>query len=169
MLKALKTLLKDDIINPNTEGGFIMGVQQALTTEQVSILLWLKTIDDFKGEGYETATFNEKYDAFEAVEDTGFTREEYDSYVGFWKRNGIIDEDKHTQEYSISKKGKKLFKQLDEMKESSDKEIEQLIKSKRFVCNTYICKKSLTGNINGYWFSITSCADSSCNIKIFIT
>lgn len=37
--------------------------------------------------------------------------------------NGIIDEDKHTQEYSISKKGKKLFKQLDEMKESSDKEI----------------------------------------------
>ena len=123
MLKALKTLLKDDIINPNTKGGFIMGVQQALTTEQVSILLWLKAIDDFKGEGYETATFNEKYDAFEAVEDTGFTREEYDSYVGFWKRNGIIDEDKHTQEYSISKKGKKLFKQLDEMKESSDKEI----------------------------------------------
>ena len=42
MLKALKTLLKDDIINPNTKGGFIMGVQQALTTEQVSILLWLK-------------------------------------------------------------------------------------------------------------------------------
>lgn len=27
------------------------GVQQALTTEQVSILLWLKAIDDFKGEG----------------------------------------------------------------------------------------------------------------------
>ena len=75
MLKALKTLLKDDIINPNTKGGFIMGVQQALTTEQVSILLWLKAIDDFKGEGYETATFNEKYDAFEAVEDTGFTME----------------------------------------------------------------------------------------------
>lgn len=49
MLKALKTLLKDDIINPNTKGGFIMGVQQALTTEQVSILLWLKAIDDFKG------------------------------------------------------------------------------------------------------------------------
>ena len=73
-----------------------MGVQQALTTEQVSILLWLKTIDDFKGEGYETATFNEKYDAFEAVEDTGFTREEYDSYVGFWKRNGIIDEDQRS-------------------------------------------------------------------------
>lgn len=41
----------------------------------------------------------------------------------FWKRNGIIDEDKHTQEYSISKKGKKLFKQLDGMKESGDKEI----------------------------------------------
>ena len=51
MLKALKTLLKDDIINPNTKGGFIMGVQQALTTEQVSILLWLKAIDDFKARG----------------------------------------------------------------------------------------------------------------------
>lgn len=99
-----------------------------LTSKQVSIVLWLKVLYDFKGEGFETATFNEKFDAFEAVEDAGFTREEYDSYVNFWKRNGIIDENKNTHEYSISEKGQKLFQQLDEMKDSSDKEIADTLK-----------------------------------------
>lgn len=105
-----------------------MGTVKDLTSRQVSILLWLKVLYDFKGEGFEAATFNEKFDAFEAVEDTGFTREEYDSYVNFWKCNGIIDENKQTHEYSISKKGQKLFQQLDEMKDSSDKEIADTLK-----------------------------------------
>ena len=104
-----------------------MGVQQALTTEQVSILLWLKTIDDFKGEGYETATFNEKYDAFEAVEDTGFTREEYDKCVKFWINNGVIKESVFTHKYSISKNGYELFKHLDELQDSTDSAVSDTV------------------------------------------
>lgn len=99
-----------------------MGTQQ-LSIEQISVLLWLKVLDEFKGEGFENATFDEKFNAFEAVEDTGFSREDYDRHVEFWKNNGIIKESKKGHEYSISKKGQKLFKQIDEMQGSIDSEV----------------------------------------------
>ena len=44
-----------------------MNKTQTLTAEQVSILLWLKALDDIKGEGFENSSFDEKYQAFEAV------------------------------------------------------------------------------------------------------
>ena len=69
-----------------------MNKTQTLTAEQVSILLWLKALDDFKGEGFENSSFDEKYQAFEAVEDTGFSREEYNNYVDFWINNKVIEE-----------------------------------------------------------------------------
>lgn len=82
-----------------------MGTQQVLTTEQISVLLWLKVLDGFKREGFENATFDEKYNAFEAVEDTGISRETYDKCVEFWINNGVVKESVFTHEYSISKKG----------------------------------------------------------------
>lgn len=97
-----------------------MGTQQVLTTEQISVLLWLKVLDEFKGEGFKNATFDEKYSAFEAVEDTGISRETYDKCVEFWKNNGVIKENVFTHEYSISKKGQELFKHLDELQDSTD-------------------------------------------------
>lgn len=97
-----------------------MGTQQALTTEQISVLLWLKVLDEFKDEGFENATFDEKYDAFEAVEDTGISRETYDKCVKFWINNGVIKESVFTHKYSISKKGQELFKHLDELQDSTD-------------------------------------------------
>lgn len=65
MLKALKTLLKGDIIKENAWRIKLMGTQQQLTTEQVSILLWLKALNDFKGEEFENSSFNDKYDDLE--------------------------------------------------------------------------------------------------------
>lgn len=54
MLKALKTMLKDDIINPNTWRIKCMGTQQALTTEQLELLIILQELalysDDKIGE-----------------------------------------------------------------------------------------------------------------------
>lgn len=47
MLKALKTLLKDDIINQNTWRIKCMGTQQALTTEQLELLIIIDEIETF--------------------------------------------------------------------------------------------------------------------------
>lgn len=60
MLKALKTMLKDDIINQNTWRIKCMGTQQALTTEQLEILILINDICDLIKEKqlenrYETA------------------------------------------------------------------------------------------------------------------
>lgn len=98
----------------------MMTTQQQLTPEQSSVLLWLKVLDEFKGEGFENATFDEKYDAFESVEDTGISRETYNKCVKFWINNGVIKESVFTHEYSISKKGHELFKHLDELQNSTD-------------------------------------------------
>lgn len=104
-----------------------MGTQQTLTTEQVSILLWLKALDDFKGEGFENSSFNEKYQAFEAVEDTGFSREEYDNYVDFWINNKVIEVNSDTQELSITKQGQKLFELINAEGDKSDAEIKEVL------------------------------------------
>lgn len=104
-----------------------MGTQQQLTTEQVSILLWLKALNDFKGEEFENSSFNDKYDAFEAVESAGFSREEYDKHVDFWIKNKVIKEKSKTQELSISKKGQKLFELINAEGEKSDSEIKEVL------------------------------------------
>lgn len=106
-----------------------MGTQQALTTEQVSILLWLKALDDFKGEGFENSSFDEKYHAFEAVEDTGFSREEYDNHVEFWINNKVIEVNSETQELSITKQGQKLFELIDAEGDKSDAEIKEVLQA----------------------------------------
>lgn len=124
MLKALKTLLKEDIINQkHMEDMGDMGTSQLITENQVSVLLWIKVLNDFKGEGYENASFNEKFQAFEAVEDTGLTRKEYEEIVDFWVASGVFKEKKRVYEISLTKKGKALFEIIDNMENDSDKEV----------------------------------------------
>lgn len=100
-----------------------MSMQQSLSVNQISILLWIKALNEFKGEGFEDATFDQKFVAFEAVEDTGFTRAEYDENIGFWIKNGVIEEDEITHEYTISAKGEELFNHLDKMSNYKDETI----------------------------------------------
>lgn len=51
MLKALQTLLKEDIINQkHLEGMGNMGTSQALTTEQIELLILIECIEDFDKE-----------------------------------------------------------------------------------------------------------------------
>lgn len=105
-----------------------VGTTQQLNTEQVSILLWLKALYDFNGEGFEDSSFNDKYYAFEAVEDTGYTREEYDEYVDFWIANKVIN--KKGGKLSISKQGKKLFALIDDAGNEEDSEIKNILQAK---------------------------------------
>lgn len=123
MLKALQTLLKGDIIKQKHRRNCLMSMQQSLSVNQISILLWIKALNEFKGEGFEDATFDQKFVAFEAVEDTGFTRAEYDENIGFWIKNGVIEEDEITHEYTISAKGEELFNHLDKMSNYKDETI----------------------------------------------
>lgn len=106
-----------------------MNKTQTITAEQVSILLWLKALDDFKGEGFENSSFDEKYQAFEAVEDTGFSREEYNNYVDFWINNKVIEENSDTQELSITKQGQKLFELIDAEGDKRDAEIKEVLQA----------------------------------------
>lgn len=106
-----------------------MATQQELTTKQVSILLWIKALNDFKGEGFEDSTFDEKFHAFEAVEDTGFSREEYDTYVDFWIENKVLEENAKTNELSITKQGKRLFELIESEGAKSDDEIKAVLNS----------------------------------------
>lgn len=106
-----------------------MGTQQALTTEQVSVLLWMKALNDFKGEGFESSSFDEKFHAFEAVEDIGFSREEYEKYVNFWVDSKVIKEDAETHELSITKKGNKLFELINAEGDKRDSEIKEVIQA----------------------------------------
>lgn len=47
MLKALQTLLKDDIIKEKEMGLMFMGTQQQLTTEQAELLIMISEIEEF--------------------------------------------------------------------------------------------------------------------------
>ena len=44
-----------------------MSKKITLTEQQISVFLLMKLLNDFRDEGYENATFNEKYDAFDDV------------------------------------------------------------------------------------------------------
>lgn len=90
-----------------------MGTQQQLTEDQITVLIWLKALDDFKEGSFAKSEFSEKYRAFEAVEDTGYSREEFESSVEFWVKNNVLEENED-EELSISKQGKKLFKLLED-------------------------------------------------------
>lgn len=104
-----------------------MGAQQKLTAEQVSILLWIKALNDFKGEGFEDSTFDEKFQAFEAVEDTGFSREEYDTYIDFWIKNKVLEENAQTHELTITAQGKRLFELIESEGVKSDDEVKAIL------------------------------------------
>lgn len=105
-----------------------MGTQEQVTAvEQVSVLLWLKALNDFKGEGYEDSTFNEKYEAFENVEDTGISREMYDACVDFWIAKNILKRDNITEELFITEQGKNLFAFIDSKGAESSNEVKDII------------------------------------------
>lgn len=105
-----------------------MSKKITLTEQQISVFLLMKLLNDFRDEGYENATFNEKYDAFEAVESAGISREDYDNCVAFWIDNGIIRDSGEEHIYSITKKGEKIFKKLDELKDSSDEKVAKAVR-----------------------------------------
>lgn len=105
-----------------------MSKKITLTEQQISVFLLMKLLNDFRDEGYENATFNEKYDAFEAVESAGISREDYNNCVAFWIDNGIIRDSGEEHIYSITKKGEKIFKKLDELKDSSDEKVAKAVR-----------------------------------------
>ena len=105
-----------------------MSKKITLTEQQISVFLLMKLLNDFRDEGYENATFNEKYDAFEDVESAGISREDYDNCVAFWIDNGIIRDSGEEHIYSITKKGEKIFKKLDELKDSSDEKVAKAVR-----------------------------------------
>lgn len=104
-----------------------MGTQQRVTENQVSVLLWLKALYDFKGEGYENSTFNEKYVAFENVEDTGIEVKEFVACVEFWVKNKVLEKNVDTEELSLTKQGKKLFTLIDDKGIQSDEEVKAIL------------------------------------------
>lgn len=117
-------MLKEDIINQkHLEAMGDMETSKLLSENQVSVLLWLKALNDFKGEGFENASFNEKFQAFEAVENTGINRKEYEDIVDFWVASGVFKEKKRVYEISLTKKGEALFEIIDNMEKDSDKEV----------------------------------------------
>lgn len=96
-----------------------------LMEKRISVLLWLKALNDFKGEGYEDSTFHEKYEAFDEVEETEeFSSGEYEDGVSFWIAKGIIVQDDITDELSVSEQGEKLFGLINS---KSDKEASRII------------------------------------------
>lgn len=101
--------------------------QQGLTENQVSVLLWLKALNDFKGEGYEDSTFNEKYVAFENVEDTGIEVEEFVNCVDFWIENKVLKRDSESDELSLTEQGEKLFTLIDAKGIQSDEEVKAIL------------------------------------------
>lgn len=105
-----------------------MSKKITLTEQQISVFLLMKLLNDFRDEGYENATFTEKYDAFEDVESAGISREDYDNCVAFWIANGIIRDSGEEHIYSITKKGEKIFKKLDELKDSSDEKVAKAVR-----------------------------------------
>lgn len=101
--------------------------QQGLTENHVSVLLWIKALNDFKGEGYENSTFNEKYVAFENVEDTGIEVEEFVDCMNFWIENKILKRNNEADELSLTEQGEKLFTLIDTKGIQSDEEVKAIL------------------------------------------
>lgn len=98
-----------------------------LAEKRISVLLWLKALNDFKGEGYEDSTFGEKYVAFENVEDTGIEVDEFVACVDFWIKNKVLKRNRRTGKLSITRRGKKLFKSIDNNGIQSDEEVRAIL------------------------------------------
>ena len=91
----------------------------------VAVLFWLKVLNDFKDGKFENATFNEKYVAFEAVEDTGVSREQYEKCIEYWVKKKVLNRNYFTKELKVSDEGKRLFAELDNQTQN---EVNELLK-----------------------------------------
>lgn len=91
----------------------------------LAVLFWLKVLNDFKDGKFENATFNEKYIAFEAVEDTGISREQYEECIEYWVEKKVLKRNILTKKLKVSDKGKRLFAELDNQ---TQKEVNELLK-----------------------------------------
>lgn len=91
----------------------------------VAVLFWLKVLNDFKDGKFENATFNEKYMAFEAVEDAGVSRKEYEDCIEYWVKKKVLKRNIFTRKLKVSDKGKRLFAELDNQTQN---EVNELLK-----------------------------------------
>lgn len=122
-----------------------MEKQKEFTEAQISILLWLKALDDFKEGSCKDKTFTEKYNEFEEVDAIGFTSKEYMDTVDFWVGCGILKDEEVG--YSISEKGKELFKKLDEMQGMEDEVIRKKLNNiKNITEMMYATKEFIKGH-----------------------
>lgn len=127
-----------------------MGTQIDLTQNQISVLLWLKVLNDFNEDEFVNSTFDEKYQAFETVEDIGISRIEYESCVDFWVKSKILSKKRITDELSISKHGEKLFDLLEQ--EESGKVIALFLKEQK----NKIDLKTIGGWVTAHYMEIVT-------------
>lgn len=123
MLKALKTMLKDDIINPNTWRIKCMG-RERYELKDVHILMWLAVLNNYKDPDYCNDTFDDKMHRFIYLTADIETDDLQNLLVKMQDDNFI---DLSTEKCILTVRGKALLKALGTMYKVPDEKVRDTI------------------------------------------
>lgn len=119
MLKALKTMLKDDIINQKTWGIKCMGTQK-YELKDVHILMWLAVLNNYKDPDYCNDTFDDKMHRFIYLT-ADIEKDDLQNLLVKMQEDNFID--LSTEKCILTLKGKALMKALGTMYKVPDEKV----------------------------------------------
>lgn len=102
-----------------------MGTQQELTTEQISVLLWIKALNDFKDADCPDDTLDDKIMKFDLIS-AGISSECFKDSMQAFENMEIISIDDEDQVYRLTTKGKALMVGMSAIKNFSDETVKNL-------------------------------------------
>lgn len=123
MLKALKTLLKDDIMNQNTWRIKYMGTER-YELKDVHILMWLAVLNNYKDPDYCNDTFDDKMHRFIYLT-ADIKEEDLNILLEKMRNDNFID--LSTGKHVLTLKGKALMKALGTMYKVPDEKVRDTI------------------------------------------
>lgn len=104
-----------------------MGAEQKeLTVEEVSILLWIKALNDFTDPDIPEDTLDSKINKFE-VESAGIEREVFEKGIEAICELGILRESGSEPEIELTTQGKAVLTALSTIKGLSDESVQKIL------------------------------------------
>lgn len=96
-----------------------------LTVEQVSVLLWVKALEDYRNEKHPEETLDEMIQQFDLTS-IDMSDEEFMDGLDALQSIGVIDKKGEEQIYELTKSGEKLMIALSAVKGFSDETVQKI-------------------------------------------
>ena len=130
MLKALQSLLKDDIMTKENKGGSVMSINEKITTKEcVEVLLWVKVINDYCDKEFAQDAFDSKLANFlenYSEQEMGMVFETFVLGLKTMVSHKLLEYDEENRAYEITKRGEGVVDALTQAEILTDKVVQQI-------------------------------------------